>query len=412
MPKKNFKVYPENDLVLTDVAVENLWSREYASSTLALSDTLDGSHKVFILEDTLSLVDQVEMPLWYVADLVDTIPITDTLTGTWAKKVTLSQQIGITDTVKLNVHARSVSDALALADTVDGRPTRWLSAAHNLSDPRFEDLTQEQIDTLPLITDPGYAAALVALLASIALRDSVAFTLPSINRTIVDLLQLTSEAAKSLDYSIESHIHLSDTVGLVEAFEQISHVIQIDDSVSATVGRLVSNTLTITDTALFNTVRPRSLSDTILIQDSVSEVGVSHVVHPTHSLVESSNVTFTHPYTTPTFTLQIRSPNLGNNEVMNFRRVKRRDHGGKLEVYRRPIWPKTTRLQLTFSALTEEERFNIFRLFDRSLGEDVGYLDHESRQWRGIFTTPQVKMEEVGPSFNHEITLEFQGVVV
>jgi len=47
---------------------------------------------------------------------------------------------------------------------------------------------------------------------------------------------------------------------------------------------------------------------------------------------------------------------------------------------------------------------------DDSLGKEVGLLDHESRQWRGIITTPAAQLAEV--TIGHNVSLEFQGALV
>jgi len=301
----------------------------------------------------------------------------------------------------------AVSSKIELVDTFVfvQVPTR---AANNLSLPDATDLDP---NILPDPSDPEFQSKMTAILAGHGLRDSVSVTRPITNLTVVDLLKLSDSAAHPIELSVSNHIELSHAVRDDVFNFIVEDVIIFGQEAIGFVGEGISDPISFTSVATVVAVRSLSVTDTLLIVDSISE-SLSNTPVTCTNFNLSSTVQFTFPFTTPTLTVTLRSPDLGNADTLNFRRISRRDRGGKLEIFRRDIWPKTKRMRLQFSSLTDLQRRQILQILNESLGQDVRYKDHENRNWKGIFTTPSAKIQEIGRECDNEITIEFQGELV
>ncbi len=47
-----------------------------------------------------------------------------------------------------------------------------------------------------------------------------------------------------------------------------------------------------------------------------------------------------------------------------------------------------------------------------SAGAQIGYRDHESRQWKGFITNPDSALTQEGPGAQYTLSLNFEGVLV
>jgi len=119
-------------------------------------------------------------------------------------------------------------------------------------------------------------------------------------------------------------------------------------------------------------------------------------------------VTFTYPYVTPTLTVAIPNPNLGD--------AQQDEHQANFgiamsaRVYSYISTPKRRRLLLTLTKLSPTKMNDLKNLIYSSVNGEVGYLDHESRQWRGYIMNDPF---EGRSTKNHEaITIEFEGTIV
>jgi len=132
------------------------------------------------------------------------------------------------------------------------------------------------------------------------------------------------------------------------------------------------------------------------------------VVAPTLS---AAIMTLTYPYVSPTTTLVLRNPQFSNKDTLNFNRVNRQTRGGTLIVYANSIWPKIQTLQVEVRWLKPTQLENYLTFLGLSLGKEIGLLDHENRQWRGIITKPDTP---VSNPENKDLTIsfEFEGELV
>lgn len=130
---------------------------------------------------------------------------------------------------------------------------------------------------------------------------------------------------------------------------------------------------------------------------------------PTLTFEESITLTF--PYDTPTITLVLRCPEFNNKEFLHLTRIVKLTRGNELIVKRDQNWPRNETLSMSFTSLKEEEKTALLNLFDASLGLEIGLLDHEGRQWKGIFTSfNEPVLQDANCSYSAEFS--FQGYLV
>jgi hypothetical protein len=122
--------------------------------------------------------------------------------------------------------------------------------------------------------------------------------------------------------------------------------------------------------------------------------------------------TLTHPRVTPTLTLTLKNPEFGNADVLRFTKVDRRTRGGDRKIFSDLGWGSTQSFELTISNIcsTTTTIDDIIDFLNTSLGEEIGLLDWENRQWKGIIVAPET---EVTPQVGgHSIRIVFEGELV
>lgn len=132
---------------------------------------------------------------------------------------------------------------------------------------------------------------------------------------------------------------------------------------------------------------------------------VPSAVAPT---LAAATLTLTYPYVTPTSTLELRNPDFSNRDRLNFNRINRATRGGSLIVYADSIWPKMQSLQVTVSWLKGQQLSDLRTFLLDSLGQEIGFLDNENRQWRGFITNPDLNLTHA-QKHDRQIILEFEG---
>ncbi len=115
-----------------------------------------------------------------------------------------------------------------------------------------------------------------------------------------------------------------------------------------------------------------------------------------------------------TDTVELRAPNLDNRERLAFTRINRETRGGHLTVFADPIWPQINTLVLSFSGLAKAEIDALQTFMVAHLGEEVGLIDWEGRQWVGVITSPTERGVQDGKGCDGRWTigLEFEGVLL
>jgi len=129
------------------------------------------------------------------------------------------------------------------------------------------------------------------------------------------------------------------------------------------------------------------------------------------TLIHRTTTVLTYPYVGPTITLELRNPDFDDVEQFEYRRINRRSRGGTLHLFADDDWPKAERLIMNFSSLSDQQSRDLLDFIQESLGKEIGLLDHENRQWKGIIlTAPSPVSNEARGAFS--TTLEFDGELV
>ncbi|KKK96388.1 hypothetical protein LCGC14_2663250, partial [marine sediment metagenome] len=124
------------------------------------------------------------------------------------------------------------------------------------------------------------------------------------------------------------------------------------------------------------------------------------------TLIPLNGITLTCPAAATSITL--RNPELGDKDISQFQRINRETRGGTLVVFSDPIWPRTQKLILEFTGLTEDKAQEFLTFLNLSLGQYVELTDWESNTWRGILTSPQSPIIRDG-TCKITATVEFEG---
>ena len=123
-------------------------------------------------------------------------------------------------------------------------------------------------------------------------------------------------------------------------------------------------------------------------------------------------LTLTHPRVSPTLTLVLKNPDFGNADVLRFTKVDRRTRGGDRKIFSDLGWGSTQSFELTITNVcsTTVTIDNIIDFLNTSLGEEIGLLDWEGRQWKGIIVVPETDITpQVG---GHSVRIIFEGELV
>jgi len=118
-------------------------------------------------------------------------------------------------------------------------------------------------------------------------------------------------------------------------------------------------------------------------------------------------VTFTYPYPTPSLTVALPNPSLGDAVQHEYQTKFGIAASGRVYTYIKT--PGNKQLLLRFINLSYTQMNDLKNLIYSSAGNQIGYLDHELNQWVGQCMNDP--FEERGTKYFQQITLEFAGVI-
>lgn len=311
-------------------------------------------------------------------------------TFTVVRHVEVAQSLVFSDDPDSNIHPESVSDTIAFVQTATGNGPVYVTVHQTLHLEQAEDTRHAE--------------------ANIAVAQSLVFS-QAAGRVI------TQSVAQTIAFSQEGERRhaVNDTLTFVQ-------------TALAGKGGDVDQELTFTQVVVGNLVLQRTISDTLNLQQSVTfyiERGctarqytpfvgapVAGYTPPetTAPVLSRTQLTLTYPFVSPTLTLVLRNPEFGDRDRLNFNRINRMTRGGTLIVYADPKWPKTQTLVLQVDALSQQQAQDFKAFLIASLGKEIGLLDWEGRQWKGIIVTPDARITHVG-KHDRSIAFEFQGTI-
>lgn len=147
--------------------------------------------------------------------------------------------------------------------------------------------------------------------------------------------------------------------------------------------------------------------DPILVQGSDPDAPTAPTAaKPTFTYYD--NVLLYYPTDTPTMSVQLRAPNMGDRDRLQNLRVQRESRGGTLQVFADPTWPKVQTLVLSFTQIKESEATDLQDFFLNTLGLTVGLRDWEGNVWHGVVVNPDEPLVRSRRDL-FDITFEFDG---
>jgi hypothetical protein len=247
----------------------------------------------------------------------------------------------------------------------------------------------------------------------------------------VGLTQISGQAPPDSRINFEQradvvHIRAADgiskTATSTVTFSQVAQVTYGGDSVitftqtaTADLCKPTKSTVEFTQAVALEAITTRTTTSTIEFSQSAFHTltragemcNAQNGVVP--SLTHYSDVQFAYPITSPTHTLTLRGPELGNRERMQFQRINRETRGGTLIVFADPIWPKNDHLVMDFVGLTETETSQVRSFIKTTLGKQVTLRDWEGRRWVGVIVSPDNPVVRDGALCMNTVTIELEG---
>jgi hypothetical protein len=307
------------------------------------------------------------------------------------------------------IYPETVPDTLAFLDAAVATVVFGRNVTQTL------DLVQDV-----LVTGPIY----LSVQHNLNLTDEEVGHLGVINKFVADEIVFSQSAGRVLEQTVSQSISFTQ---LGERTNAIDHTLSLVQSVVVGRGGDAEDELDLVQVLTVQGIFVRSASDNLALQQSVGYyltrlctekqyspfVGSStdttytppSIVVPT---LNRTTLTLTHPYVAPTTTLVLRNPQFNDKDRLNFNRINRETRGGTLIVFADPKWPKTQTLAVQIDALSQAKAANLIDFLRDSLGQEIGLLDWDGRQWRGIITTPEAEVTDNGPC-DKVIVFEFQG---
>ncbi len=209
------------------------------------------------------------------------------------------------------------------------------------------------------------------------------------------------------DYAIIDAFIINEQADSMTSGE--TDIVTITDSAYVDVSKPIFETLTFSETITIGWQRAPTEIDTFDIYQAVTYELIKGNTYCTYTpfvgsssdpsaptppsvvvpaLTAQSNIQFSYPAETPTTTLTLRGPELGNKERLNFQRINRETRGGTLIIYADPIWPKIQMMVIDFVGLSEAEAQDALTFVNMSLGKRIKIRDWEGREWFGFIKTP------------------------
>ena len=250
-----------------------------------------------------------------------------------------------------------------------------------------------------VFTDAATKVKILAVAVDKSATDSLVFT----SRATLPVFRVTQQTLIFAQVVAKDRIH------------QVEHdlIFTQEASAAGTVwNRTASNGLVFTQAIVWEDV-----IDTCNYSPNIGEgTGPTPPASTIPTLTPQNFVRLFYPTTSPTLEVNIRTPEFGNRERLQFTRINRESRGGTLQIFADPTWPKSKVLALTFTGLTESQAQAVQSFFTDTLGLEVGLTDWEGRTWHGVVTTPDADLvrsrrgrDACGNNSIVDLSFEFEG---
>jgi hypothetical protein len=412
MPRRNRSA--ESTLSLTQSALPVVVKGVSASNSISFLHFLSVDKLLKPVADSISLVSEASIsPIIHVS-IASNLSLDQDAESDGTKHVAPSSIIELTHLAHSSLHGESVVSQLDLQQS--GSVSKPVDAA-------AVSFLQGELEVDALVgVDLNSPEAIEELFEGIGLRQDVSLG-TVLNLSVTSYLSLSQVAAKAAFESVTSTLNLTSVAESI-FHRYTSNTLYFQQAATGFTGYSAESELDLTHTIGVTGVVPGTPSSQLTLNDAVSFIIVNFCdyapgigagslnytppspIAPT--LVRRGTTVLTHPYTSPLTTVPLRNPNFDNVTQLEFRRINRRTKGGSLDLYRDETWPKVTRLIYTFTWLSELQKNQLLAFLNSSLGAEIGILDFESRQWRGVILTPSSAVSE--PKVNgFSASFEFEG---
>ncbi len=419
--RHSFDLSANNILALDAIATNDSILSHSAANTLALIQTVAEN---FVLASAANV-----LALTQVGDAGKNLP------------TSVSNVLALSQELANNFRLHSASSALALSQSVisDVNAAKVISVSNTLALTDTATFVRDLGRAIP--TDVGDDQSRLQLVQAVVvahnIRVNVANTLGLVsavqlkehNEAVQSFLSLSQKAGRSIPVSASNALFLQQEACRIF---KLSSQLNLFSSVSPVSTKEAASVLSLIQTATVLSDFTRSLSQNLGIRQSVGFAIIppantpnlectyspfvgevtSGITPPptTQPVLGTATLTLTHPFVSPTTTLVLRNPELNNSERFQFARINRTTRGGDLKIFSDSAWPKQETLKVQIEALTTAQKDSLGSFFEDNIGLEVGLLDDEDRQWKGIITQPDADFTDVsGNGCTYSVIFEFEG---
>ncbi len=394
----------------------------YADTDTKIRDTVD----YLVLTQTVS-VEQLKV-------VEHTLSLSQTAIGDNGKLVSSDLVFGQTATVRTSKHTESVEHALAFSESDTVYP-HYGRAEHTL------DLSQTVVYNIP--TSLSVSHALIEsewqeiddewILVYSGLSDTVSLSGGFSTKSNTDYIQwgetidVVRIQVNATAVNAISDLVLTDSanIGLTES---VSQTLSLTQSTTETLTTTANSSLAITDSAGILKILNLSVTSNLdinaafeLLPDDTEvcsydpSIGSSTDIYnpvprPLSSTFDVSRqdiITLAYPWTSPTNSIILRVPELGNKNIVEVQRINRKSRGGTLIVWSDPQWPKNEKMTIEIKALTESKATDLLSFIALTLGKEFGYTDWENNTHKAVLLNPATAITR-GGTCKLSASLEFE----
>ncbi len=231
--------------------------------------------------------------------------------------------------------------------------------------------------------------------------ETIAMTRIQVNATAVNAISdllLTDSASTSIAESVEQTLTLTQTttenittianstLALIDA-ASVLRVLNL--SVTSELGIQGAFELTPDDTEVC-TYDPSIGSST----DPTNPV--PRPLSSSFTISRQSTIMLAYPWTSPSNTITLRVPELGNRNIVELQRINRKTRGGTLIVWSESQWPKNERMLVEIKAMTEAKATELLTFIALTLGQEFGYTDWENNTHKVVLLNPDTAIQRDG----------------
>lgn len=231
-----------------------------------------------------------------------------------------------------------------------------------------------------------------------------------INVSITSYASFAQHAGRVFEQSVSDTISLTADVSQVQAE---TSTITFVSTATGTAGRPAENVLALVQSVAIGGNWTRVLTSTLNLLSQVSVSKIDGTIAEQYRGTTPPNLsyqtlTLTYPFVSPTLTLVLRNPEFQNIERLENVRIARQTRGGHRILFADPQWPRWRTLELDMRGLKDTDVPSLRSFLISSLGKEIGLLDWENRQWRGILTNPDAEITQTSRD-QFAVSLTFEG---